>query len=168
MVLWTTAATTVYRSTVDRWPSRRRSHWSEHVWPLRGTEACHDRGKSERRWQGNLLRSSRVSMMVRWGWWWWTKVAATPLPRQLARSARKWSGAGKRNVVENGEVEVPFIGLGRRWRGGEMADWWSGKFRLRLSSLKRGGESTGCCFSEGKWRGGDGALFPFQLDARGW
>jgi hypothetical protein len=33
---------------------------------------------------------------------------------QLARSTEKRGGVGQRNVVESGEVEVPFIGLERR------------------------------------------------------
>jgi hypothetical protein len=36
---------------------------------------------------------------------------------QLARSMEKRGGAGQHNVVENSEVEVPFIGLERRGGG---------------------------------------------------
>jgi hypothetical protein len=41
----------------------------------------------------------------------------TSLRGQLARSTEKRDGAGQRNVVENGEVEVAFIGLERRGGG---------------------------------------------------
>jgi hypothetical protein len=49
---------------------------------------------------------------------------------QLARSTEKRGGAGQHNVVENGEVEVPFIGLERR--GGSRLEELNGGRGVRF------------------------------------
>jgi hypothetical protein len=75
---------------------------------------------------------------------------------QLDRSMKKRGGAGQRNVVENGEVEVPFLGLerrgGSRWEelnGGRGVRFEVGRFedegdtvRRRFIGQKEGGQAA--------------------------
>jgi hypothetical protein len=51
---------------------------------------------------------------------------------QLARCTENRGGAGQHNVVENGEVEVPFIGLERRGgsRSEELDGGWGVRFEV--------------------------------------
>jgi hypothetical protein len=91
---------------------------------------------------------------------------------QLARSTEKRGGAGQRSVVENNEVEVPFIGLERRagsWSkeldGGRGVRFEVGRFedegdtvRHRFIGQKEGGWATlrlgSPCMEEGAASGG--------------
>jgi hypothetical protein len=99
---------------------------------------------------------------------------------------KKRGGAGQRNVVENGEVEVPFLGLerrgGSRWeeldggRGvrfevgrfedeGDMVRRWfigkkeGGRAALRFGSLcaEEGAASGGARCGKADWAGGGGS-----------
>jgi hypothetical protein len=61
---------------------------------------------------------------------------------QLARRTEKRGGAGQRNVVENGEVEVPFIGLERRG-GSRSEELDSGRgVRFEVSRIEDEGDTV--------------------------
>jgi hypothetical protein len=77
---------------------------------------------------------------------------------QLARSTEKRGGAGQRNVVENGEVEVAFIGLERRG-GGRSEELDGGRgVRFEVSRFEDEGDTVRHRFI-GQKEGGRAALW---------
>jgi hypothetical protein len=77
-------------------------------------------------------------------------VAATSLRGQLARSTGKRSGARQHNAVENGEVEVSFIGPKRQWRGEETVAGTVGIKSFGFEVVKEVGEVGWHHFGWGK------------------
>jgi hypothetical protein len=98
-------------------------------------------------------------------------VAAASLRGQLARSMGKRSGARQCNVVENGEVEVSFIGPKRQWRGEETVAGTVGIKSFGFEVVKEVGEVGWHHFGWGN-EGSDSTLqfrsIRVQEGGRGW
>jgi hypothetical protein len=77
---------------------------------------------------------------------------------QLARSTGKQSGAGQRNAMENGEVEVSFIGPKRQWRGEEIVVGAVGIRSFSFEVVKEVGDMGWRRFARGN-EGGDSTLW---------
>jgi hypothetical protein len=159
-------------STVDRPWEGGRSSSALSAPVLRGAGACCESLGRERVTLRSSLRVSSTGSTARKSWRLRTKVMTASLRGQLDRSMKKRGGAGQRNVVENGEVEVPFLGLerrgGSRWEeldGGRGVRFEVGRFedegdtvRRRFIRQKEGGRAAlrfgSPCMEEGAASGG--------------